>query len=493
MSTLAVSRLIQVAVALTPSAAQAQNLSTLLILGPTAVIDSVERWREYNAMEEVALDFGSTSPEYLAAVLWFQQAPQPVTLKIGRWFQAAGTGGLRGAPLAATAQTLSNWTAITNGGFSYSRDNGVVTNVTGLNFSSAANLNAVASLIQAALTGVTVTWNSNFARFEMTSITTGASSAISFLGAPSSGTDISNDLAMRSVDSGAYVFPGMAAETALTATQYFADSFGQAWYALTICGASDSDHLVVAPYVEALGSKHLYGVTTQSAGVLVPSGTADIAYQLAQLKYNRTVVQFSSANPYAVVSLLARALTVDYTGNSTVITLMFKQEPGILAESLNGTQASSAQDKNCNLFVNYNNDTAIVQHGVVSSGVFLDIITGTDWLSVTLQNSLYNVLYTSTTKIPQTDAGVQVLTATCEAVCSQAVINGLLAPGVWNSGGFGVIHQGDFLPKGFYIYANPVGTQNQADRALRKAPPIQIAAKLAGAIHDIRVAVTVNQ
>ena len=148
---------------------------------------------------------------------------------------------------------------------------------------------------------------------------------------------------------------------------------------------------------------------------------------------------------------------------------------------------------NANVFVNYNNSTAILQRGVCASGVFMDTVVGTDWLAVTLQNALYNLHYTSTTKIPQTDAGVHLEVTTCEAVCSQAVTNGLLAPGVWNSGGFGQLAQGDFLPKGFYVYAPKVSSQDPALRAARKSVPIQIAAKLAGAIHEVSVAVTVNQ
>ena len=85
------------------------------------------------------------------------------------------------------------------------------------------------------------------------------------------------------------------------------------------------------------------------------------------------------------------------------------------------------------------------------------------------------------------------LTNTVEAVCSQAVTNGLLAPGVWTSGGFGSLSMGDFLPKGFYVYAPPIASQNSADRAARKSVPIQVAAKLAGAIHTVNVLINVNQ
>lgn len=493
MQSLPVSRLINVAVSLTPAAAQAQNLSTLLILGASAVIDVVERYRDYNTLAAVAADFGTLAQEYLAAALWFQQAPQPTTLKIGRWASSATSGTLRGASLSVAMQAISNFSAVSSGGFTYTKNGAAPTNVTAINLTGAANLNAIASLITTSLAGAVMIWNAAFARFELTSSSTGAASSISFLTAPGSGTDLSSLLGMTVASSGSYRADGIVSETAVQAASFFDGNYGQAWYALMMCGAVNADHLAVAAFIEGTNSKHLYGVTTQEAGSLVAATTSDIGYQLSQLGYSKTMVQYSSSNAYAVASAIARCLTVDYTGNNTVITLMYKQEPGIAAEALNATQIAALEAKKVNVFVAYNNSTAIMQNGVCSSGVFIDIVTGTDWLAVTLQNSIYNILYTSVTKVPQTDAGMQLLTTTAESVCAQAVVNGLLAPGVWNAGGFGALKYGDFMPKGFYVYAARVSTQNPADRVARKSVPIQIAAKLAGAVHSVNISVVVNQ
>jgi hypothetical protein len=493
MSVLPVSRLINVSVNLTPAGAQGQDLSTLLIMGTSTVIDNVQRMRTYSRIEDVATDFGTSAEEYLAAVLWFEQVPQPSSLLIGRWVDAASTGGLKGATLPASSQAIATWTAITDGSFTFTKDGGSAQDITGIDFSGAANLNAVAALIQAELTGVTVVWNAAYSRFEMTSTTTGTTSAISFLTAAPSGTDISNLLGMRSTSSGAYRFLGQLAESAIAAVTLMALTFGQQWYAVVVPSAENSDHLAIAPFIEASDTKHFYGVTTQEAGVLSSADTSNIAYQLKQLGYKKSMVQYSSSNPYAVVSALARILTTNYQGNSTVITLMYKQEPGIVAENINVTQATALEGFNCNVFAAYDNNTAIFQHGVTCSGIFVDIVLGTDWLAVDLIRNLYNLLYTSTTKIPQTDAGTHLLVTTCESVLSQAVINGLLAPGVWNAGGFGQLSQGDYLAKGFYVYAPSVNDQDPADRAARISVPIQIAAKLAGAVHAVQVAVLVNQ
>jgi hypothetical protein len=129
----------------------------------------------------------------------------------------------------------------------------------------------------------------------------------------------------------------------------------------------------------------------------------------------------------------------------------------------------------------------------MANGYFFDEVHGLDWLQNDMQTAIYNALYTSPTKIPQTDAGVNQLVAAVEASCERAVNNGLVAPGVWNAPGFGAIDQGQTLAKGYYVYAPPVSSQSQADRAARKAPTLQAAVKLAGAVHFANVIVNVNR
>jgi Protein of unknown function (DUF3383). len=145
------------------------------------------------------------------------------------------------------------------------------------------------------------------------------------------------------------------------------------------------------------------------------------------------------------------------------------------------------------VFVGYDNNTNIIQPGVVASGDFIDTIFGADWLAIDIQNTVYNLLYTSPTKIPQTDSGNHLIATGIEAVCAQGVENGLLAPGTWTQAGFGALNQGDFLPKGYYVYAPPISLQNTADRAARKSVTFQVAAKLAGAIHTVDVLVNINR
>jgi hypothetical protein len=368
-----------------------------------------------------------------------------------------------------------------------------VQTLAGLNFSAAANMNGVAAVIDAALAGADCAWNAVYSRFEITSHTTGAASTVSFVTPTVAGgvTDISGQLMLTAI-SGVYQANGIVAESALTAVTLFDQQFSMSFFGLTVIGASDADHLLIAPYIEGASTKHYYAVTTQEAGVLSSVSTTDIAFLLAQLALNFTFVQYSSTNPYAAVSALARILTTDYTQNNTVITLMYKQEPGIVPETLTLTQITACEAKNCNAFVSYSNNTAIIERGVSSSGQFADSVIGTAALAIAIQTSLYNLLYTSPTKVPQTDAGMHLLVTTISNVLSQYVDNGLLAPGIWNSSGFGALLQGQLLTNGFYVFAPGVATQSASDRAKRISVPIQIAAKLAGAVQTVDVSIIVN-
>lgn len=264
------------------------------------------------------------------------------------------------------------------------------------------------------------------------------------------------------------------------------------WYGLAIADSADlveADVISVAAAIEASSLSRILVVTTDDVNVLVAGNTDNIGYKLKAAGYGRTFWQYSSSSKYAAISAFGRAFTVNFTGNNTTITLKFKTEPGVTYETLTTAQAAAIDVINGNVYVYYANDTAIIQQGVMANGDFFDERHGLDWLQNYVQTNLYNLLYTSTTKIPQTDAGVTRLMTNVEASLDQAVNNGLVAPGVWNGGPIGQIQSGDTLTKGYYVYADAVSSQAQSDREARKSPVVQAAIKLAGAIHygDVQI------
>jgi hypothetical protein len=124
----------------------------------------------------------------------------------------------------------------------------------------------------------------------------------------------------------------------------------------------------------------------------------------------------------------------------------------------------------------------------MANGDFFDERHGLDWLQNAVQTADYNTLYTSTTKIPQTDAGTTRI-ANIELVLDKAVktgclrrVNGLVAnrsAEYRRHADEGLLHLGE-----------NVDDQLQVDREARKGVPIQVAGKLAGAVHYGSVAIT---
>jgi hypothetical protein len=602
-----VNDIVNVQVNLAPLAATFRNFGALLILGSSNIIDTDERMRVYTQLSGVASDFGTSAPEYLAAVLFFSQSPQPAILYIGRWAANDTPGTLECGVLTPTQQLVTNFTGISNGGF-FAYINGIPYSLVGINLTAQLNLNGIAAQIQTAIDAVdgntTVIWVAQQQQFVIQSGITGPTSSVSYLSAPTSSgwlnfaaiptaldtitlggtivtfiahnaTPVGNQVALgvdlpttmtalltflnASADSNlikmTYSTAGTGATTKLymvaktpgatgdtitisasvatrsaatllggTATDLSAlingtsttadtpivgisaeqpvdavtilDNMSGLWYGVMFATATpptDAQYLAVAAYIEGAGRSHIFGVTITNTQVLDPLNNAELGGALHTLHYERTCSQYSTSSPYAIASLFGRAFTVNFNANNTVITLKFKQEPGVAAEFITESQAATLRAKAVNVFVNYQNNTAIIQEGTMANGFFFDEVMGTDWLQNQLQVNLYNVLYTSPTKIPQTDPGINILVNACNDTLQGAVFNGLVAPGKWTVAGFGQLRQGDFLTTGYYTFVIPVAQQSQADREARKAPPIQIAVKLAGAVHFAFVIVTVNR
>ncbi len=495
---LPVSRLVSVQVVLESQAAAVPAINTCLLLGTSDVIDAEERMREYANISDVAADFGTDSEEFLAAEPWFSQAPRPDNLMIGRWIKAASEAILYCGVLPPAEQLLPLWHAIIAGSFKITTQAAAVPTaheISGLDFSTAFNLNGVASTIDAALTTATVpahcTWDGQ--RFIFKSTGTGTGVAVDYL-APTTvvtGVDISAMLHGTAL-TGATGVVGLAPETALKAVVTLDDMFSARWYGLVCPSADDSEHEQLAAYCEAANPPHYYGATTPDPATMDGTSTADLAYVLSNFGYNKSCAQFSMTHLYAIMSYMARILTTQWGGMNTTITEMYKQEPGVAPETLTTQEANVVQRKGCNVYVAYANDTQIIQYGTSCSGEFTDTIVGADALAAFIQTALWNVLYTTATKIPQTDTGMGYLINAVTDVCAQFVTNGYIAPGIWNASGFGTLKTGDLVALGFYVWAPSMLLQSQADRSARKAPLIQVAVKLAGAIHTVDCLIIIN-
>ena len=485
LPTLPVSDVVDVQIVMSPQAAALRDFGATLIIGTSDVIDVETRIRTYASTElpQIASDFGSTAPEYLAAVAFFSQSPQPGEVQIGRWAKTATSGLVKGAILTTAQQEISNFQIISSGSFDVTVD-GELVSVSGVNLEAQSNLNGVASQVTTALQSkATCLWDGE--RFIIRSDTTGTVSTVSGI----TDTELTRALGLAS---GTTTVAGASAESLVDAINALIDR--PSWYmAFLAAEYEDADALAASAVIEAAAPSRVIAYTLSDTAELNPDQTTSLGYKLKNAGYNHTITAYSSTNPAAAASILGRMTTVNFLGSNTTITLKFKQCPGVTAENLTLSQANALRENNINVFVAYDNGTAILQEGTMAGGWFIDERHGLDWLQNYVQTAVWNLLYTSTTKIGQDDEGSTQLVATVSEALEQGVRNNLISPGVWNSDGFGALKQGDTLSTGFYVYIQPLEEQSAAEREARQAPPIQCAVKLTGAIHFVDVTINVNR
>lgn len=481
-TTLPVSRVVNVAVEMSPTAAALRNFGSCLILGDSDIIDTDERIRLYSSISDIATDFGISSREYLAAQAFFSQSPQPTQVYIGRWAKSATAGRLRGRTLSSAEQDISLFTAITTGTLSLTID-GASKSMASIGLSAETNLNGVASQISSAL-GVSGSCAWTGERFVITSATTGTSSTVAT-------TDTGTLSSLMGFAGSATSDAGVAAESLASAITALLDY--NTWYMVCVApDASDDSIVEAAGLIEAASPSRMIGFTTQNSTEIDSTASSTLGSRLKGLGYNRTILVYSSDSPVAAASVFGRMATINFEGSNTTLTLKFKQLPGVTAENLRSSQAEALKSHNVNAFCAYQNDTSILQEGITSGGWFIDETHGLDWLQNRVETDLWNLLYTSK-KVGQDESGATAIVSCVNKSLEQGVTNGLIAPGVWNGDAFGALESGDTLSTGYYVYIQPFDEQSQSDREARKAPPIQIAVKLKGAVHFINVTITVNR
>ncbi|QNT79246.1 DUF3383 family protein [Entomobacter blattae] len=83
MALLPLSDVVNVTVRFEQTASVTVDFHALLVIGTTQnVIPPEEQMRLYTSMEAVGNDYGTTDPEYQAALAYFSQQPQPTVLYI---------------------------------------------------------------------------------------------------------------------------------------------------------------------------------------------------------------------------------------------------------------------------------------------------------------------------------------------------------------------------------------------------------------------------
>ena len=429
----------------------------------------------YLSPTQVGIDFGTTSKTYAMANAVFSQQPNILT----------GGGQLIVILLNAAIQTLTFSGIAASGTF--------VLNYGG-HASAAINWNDTAAQIQAKLQAVAglaqVTVTGSIASESLVVTMSGVYGAAALMSVSSDTLQTAGSVAITVTPTTSTA--GETIGAAITRTSGLVQYFGiLVTEILAVIGQTDL--LAAAAIVQAL-NKISFFVSNLQADI-APGGMIDLL-RTGTLTQTRGLYygDSNSLNDLVfVASYAGRALSTNFSGSNTTQTMHLKAlsnvqpDPTMTQTILNAALLAGA-------------DTYISLQGVPSvfcsnGNTFFDRVYNLRWFVGALQVSGFNYLATTSTKIPQTESGMDGLKGAYRTVCEQGITNQYGAPGAWNSPTvFG--NPADLIlnvaQRGYYIFSIPIAQQAQTDRVARNAPLAQIAFKEAGATHSSNVIVNIN-
>lgn len=275
------------------------------------------------------------------------------------------------------------------------------------------------------------------------------------------------------------------------------------WYILVPLGAAYDDLMAIAAWVETATPDTILFYTTSDSSVSPASDTSGkdaIFYAMKQKAYQRTFGQYCGQidTPDAVAATAGYAMGANRSTSNSAFTLAYKTLPGVTTDSLTENQVEqiaggrTSTGANGNVYVTRDEDYNLLQYGRMANGTAFDEILNLDMLKNDIKLNVMDLL-ANNRKIPQTNAGVASIVNVINTACNKYVGTGFIAPGKWNGGTVLNLEDGTYLTNGYLVQAEDVDDQSQADRDARKAPPIYVSVKLAGAIEFVTIEVYVNR
>jgi len=441
----------------------------------------------YKDSSGVAADFGTTSEVFKQAVAGFSQSPNILSangdlIVIPMLLSQPATSGK--FETANIFENISNIIAIADGEFTISIDGAASANITGCNFTSSTNLTQIAAVITAKLTGAVASVNAEKGSIIITSDTTGASSSIAITAyTGGSGTDISTSTLFNFTNG--VKTDGRAAgdETILEAITRTKDLVFYLGILSTVDMASEI--VALSNYVQSL--RKLLFFPQNAISSLNPGG---YFYNIKNANNTHTrclLYTLGAEESRLFASAYAfKGLGINFDASNSVSTMNLKDLATILPDTnIIQTTKQKCDDLGVDIYPSIVGIPKILSFG---KNRYFDSIYSEIAMISDLEVASFNALAKVSTKIPQTEQGMEILKGEARNILNKYVINGYLAPGVWtNTDTFGNPEDlkrnvSDF---GFYIFSQSISQQSQVQRESRVAPVIQIAYKEAGAIHSV--------
>jgi hypothetical protein len=447
----------------------------------------------------VAADFGTSSEAYQHASVFFSQKPNPINgggvLVVGYWRAAsetvAASAGILTGGQITEASVIPQLQLISDGSFNIDIDE-TVENVTGLDFRTVSSIDDVLAVLNADLAGLAVATFEN-QKIIITSDTTGAASVAGYATVGATGTFI-GELLNLSNGSGALSVDGEASSVLAAETKVEAVTIVKSlvnFKGFCFAGATtdqESKDLATWTMANAVMS---YDVFTSASNLEKDITNPAWEIKLASQNQYRMLYRKDGNRKFAA-GYMARMHVVNFNATNTALTMNLKEIIGVPSEEFSQSEIAKAKAVGVDIYVAFKDVPKLLTSG---ANDFTDNPYNLLAYIDAVQTDAFNLLGTASTKIPQTQRGINLIVDTVEKTTEGFVNAGVFAAGPWTSSEtFGNLNAftKSIESKGYYVLAESLAAQSTADRQARISPPINVAVKNAGAVHQIDIIIRFN-
>jgi hypothetical protein len=532
---LALSNIIDISVTVSPSSPSVNPFNIGLFVGPSTIIPSYganSRVQYFTSTAGVlAAGFSPSSPEAIAAQIYFSQSPAAAKFALGRQdLTALQTITVDGrtvvdGEMTATSDVLESATAdfvlgdvgsiiIVEGagaaGAALVTTIASYTDPTHVDLTAVAGTTVTAAQTSIGFTGsgykandtVTVTQSGgNYGTVQV--LTVGASgqvlTAAVVSGQQGTGYSATTGLATVAVSpstgSGLKVNITAVGETLLQAATACRAASGL-WYGLTVNAPADADNLAISEWADPLWQTTRYYPFTSDAAV--PAGTSgNIALQLQTLnlkvlgQYATTQGGLYPNNVYAAVALMGVEMGLQTGLANSFFTVAHKTLAQIAPEPLTQTQYQNILSAGFNVYGDFG-AYQLEEPGFMSNGSPSYLWLYLAVLVAELQNTEMAVLQ-GNPAVAQTNAAQQLLIQAANEACDALAVIGFLAEAEWEGEPVSIpgvsVQVGQAIQNGYLNQSQPYSQQTTEARDAGQAMPVYSFITTAGAVTSLMIAV----
>lgn len=414
---------------------------------------------------------------------------QDVNINSGRGYLAV----IPFSGVSATASTFTSGTvnvesfkSVSTGALVATID-GVAYSVSNLNFTGVATIGDIAKVLQNALPYAKITANTDTISFSSKKV--GVDSSI-VLSSSTTGVDLSGQEYLN-------VSEGSSSAGENAAGEKLEDAIARAKKDVRFTGVLDAlamDDAAItscSAYINSGDYMWVHGVADASAVEGIVTSVKNAGQKKTRLLLKTDGVE--EAILYAA-AYVGRAFSVNFSGSATSQTMHLKTLTNVNPDGgMTDTLYLKCKNAGCDVYTSFEGSVANASFG--ANGYF-DSVYENLALKYYIESGMFNVLYTTGTKVPQTEAGMASLRDAVAQVFELFVRNGVIAAGQWNSTqtfGDPETFKRNIQNQGWYVYSTPISEQLQSEREQRIAPVVQGACKKSGAIHEADVIIIVEE